>query len=93
MSATGTVLNDLLGLNKPPKAYDNRGPSQAWKNLIETYPDQVMVGTDPCCGADDSYGKLVEEIRTNLLPYFKNDVMEKLAYKNAVRVFKLKDSQ
>ena len=91
MSATGTVINGLLGLNKSALAYDSWGPHRAWKTLIETYPDQVMLGTDPCCGADAGYSKLIDEIRTNLLPYFNNDVMEKLAYKNAVRIFNLKD--
>lgn len=93
LSSTGTVLNELLALNKPAKVYDSQGPHRAWKNLIETYPDQIMLGTDPCCGADGGYSKLVNEYRINLLPHFNKEVMEKVAYKNAVRVFKLKDEK
>lgn len=91
MSATGEVINRLLGLNKAPIAFNSSGPFNGWKKLIEMYPDQVMVGTDPCCGTERGYSELVAEIRSNLLPYFSPEIMEKLAYKNAVRIFKLKE--
>lgn len=91
MSATGEAINRLLGLNKSPIAFNSSGPFKDWKKLIESYPDQVMLGTDPCCGADRGYSDLISELRENLLPYFSSEIMEKLAYKNAVRIFKLKD--
>lgn len=91
MSATGEAINRLLGLNKSPIAFNSSGPFKDWKRLIENYPDQVMLGTDPCCGADRGYSELITELRTNLLPYFSPEVMEKLAYKNAVRIFRLKE--
>jgi predicted TIM-barrel fold metal-dependent hydrolase len=91
MSATGEVINRLLGLNKSPIAFNSFGPFKEWKKLIENYPDQVMLGTDPCCGADRGYSELISELRVNLLPYFSPEIMEKLAYKNAVRIFKLKE--
>lgn len=90
MSATGEAINRLLGLNKSPIAFNSSGPFKDWKKLIESYPDQVMLGTDPCCGADRGYSELISELRVNFLPYFSPEVMEKLAYKNAVRIFKLK---
>jgi len=34
---------------------------------------------------------MVVEIRNNLLPYLSPELMEKLAYKNAVRIFRLKE--
>jgi len=91
MSATGEAINRLLGLNKPPIAFNSSGPFKDWKKLIESYPDQVMLGTDPCCGVESGYSALISELRTNLLPYFSPEIMEKLAYKNAVRIFKLKE--
>lgn len=90
MSATGEAINRLLGLNKSPIAFNSSGPFKEWKTLIETYPDQVMLGTDPCCGADRGYAELISELRVNLLPYFSPEIIEKIAYKNAVRIFNLK---
>lgn len=90
MSATGEAINRLLGLNKSPIAFNSSGPFKEWKTLIETYPDQVMLGTDPCCGADRGYSELIAELRVNFLPYFSSEIIEKIAYKNAVRIFNLK---
>jgi hypothetical protein len=47
-------------------------------NSFGAYPDQVMLGTDPCCGADRGYSELISELRANLLPYFSPEIMEKL---------------
>ncbi len=91
MSATGSAHNKILGINRPARAFDDNGLRPAWRNLIETYPDQIMVGTDACCGWFNSYSDMVAEIRNNLLPYLSAELMEKIAYKNAVRIFKLKE--
>jgi len=91
MSATGSAHNKILGIKRPARAFDDNGLRPAWKNLIETYPDQIMVGTDACCGWFNSYSDMVKEIRENLLPYLSPELMEKIAYKNAVRIFKLKE--
>ncbi len=91
MSATGSAHNKILGINRPARAFDDSGLRPAWKELIETYPDQVMIGTDACCGWFNSYSDMVNELRNNLLPYLSPDLMEKVAYKNAVRIFKLKE--
>ncbi len=91
MSATGSAHNKILGINRPARAFDDNGLRPAWKELIETYPDQVMIGTDACCGWFNSYSDMVNELRNNLLPYLSPDLMEKVAYKNAVRIFKLKE--
>jgi len=91
MSATGSVHNKILGINRPARAFDENGLRPAWKNLIEAYPDQIMIGTDACCGWFNSYSDMVNELRNNLLPYLPPDLIEKIAYKNAVRIFKLKE--
>ena len=91
MSATGSAHNKILGINRPARAFDDSGLRAAWKELIETYPDQIMIGTDACCGWFNSYSDMVNELRNNLLPYLSPDLMERVAYKNAVRIFKLKE--
>ena len=91
MSATGSAHNKILGINRPARAFDENGLRPAWRNLIETYPDQIMLGTEACCGWFNSYSDMVAEIRNNLLPYLPPDLMEKVAYKNAVRIFRLKE--
>jgi len=91
MSATGSVHNKILGINRPARAFDENGLRPAWKKLIETYPDQIMIGTDACCGWFNAYSDMVQEIRNNLLPYLSRELIEKVAYKNAVRIFNLKE--
>lgn len=91
MSATGSIHNKIAGINRPARAFDENGLRPAWKKLIETYPDQVMIGTDACCGWFNSYSDMVKEIRDNLLPYLSPELMEKVAYKNAIRIFKLQE--
>ena len=91
LSAQGASHNKILGINRPARAFDDNGLRPAWKNLIETYPDQIMIGTDACCGWFNAYSDMVVEIRNNLLPYLSPELMEKLAYKNAVRIFRLKE--
>jgi predicted TIM-barrel fold metal-dependent hydrolase len=91
LSAQGSTHNKIQGINRPARVFDDNGLKQAWKNLIETYPDQIMIGTDACCGWFNSYGDMVAEIRNNLLPYLSPELMEKVAYRNAVRIFKLNE--
>jgi len=91
LSAQSSTHNKIQGINRPARVFDDTGLKQAWKNLIETYPDQIMIGTDACCGWFNSYGDMVAEIRNNLLPYLSPELMEKVAYRNAVRIFKLNE--
>jgi len=48
-----------------------------------------MLGTDPCCGLETRYSEMIEDLRTMFLPYLEPEVAEKIAYKNALRWFKL----
>jgi hypothetical protein len=34
-----------------------------------------------CCGGFSSYNEIIEEIRTNLFPHLKPELIEKLAYR------------
>jgi len=72
------------------RIYSETGVRPDWKHLIEKYPNRFMIGTDPCCGQFYKYQKIVDEIRTLLLPHFTEATMKKLAYQNANRIFSLK---
>lgn len=89
LSAQGYIHNKLAGIKRAPRVHTEDGIKDGWKRLIEKFPDRVMVGTDACCGWFGSYSDMVKEIRNNLLPSLEPEVMEKVAYKNAVRLFKL----
>ncbi len=89
LSATGELHNRLARVNRPGRAYNADGLRPKWKALIEAFPDRFMLGSDTCCGWDAHYTEAITEIRTNLLPYLRVDVIERVAYQNALRVFKL----
>ena len=91
------VACEISGKNGPVHAgpfssgrmYGVGGVKQAWLELIKKHPDRVMLGTDPCCGLETRYGEMINDMRTMFLPYFEPEVIEKISYKNAVRLFKL----
>ena len=91
LSANGDLHPRLARVNRPGRAYTANGLRPKWKELIENFPDRFMLGSDTCCGWDAYYAEAIAEIRTNLLPYLRPDVLEQVAYKNALRVFKLTD--
>lgn len=65
------------------------GINSRWLEMIENYPDRVMLGTDPCCGLMPRYGEIVKLLRSRALAAMKPETLEKVAYKNALRVFGL----
>ena len=67
------------------------GINSRWLQMIEDYPDRVMMGTDPCCGLMRRYGEIVQLMRSKALAAMKPETLEKVAYKNALRVFGLPD--
>jgi hypothetical protein len=83
LSATGPI-------HKNQRVYSVSGPTEIWINLIEKYPTRFMVGTDPCCGLDDQYSVLIQEIRENFLPYLKEPTLRAVANGNARRIFGLR---
>lgn len=89
MSATGELHIRLAKVTRPGRAYNSQGLYPKWKALIEAYPDRIMLGSDMCCGWDAFYDEAITEIRTYFLPYLRPDVIEQVAYKNALRVFKI----
>lgn len=95
LSTQGAIFFQLMGTGRSPRAFDANGLKGEWRDTIERFPDRFMLGTDLCCGLDmyasarSNYIALVTEFRTAVLPYLTRETMEKVAHKNAVRVFKL----
>jgi predicted TIM-barrel fold metal-dependent hydrolase len=90
VSSLGAVHVNRLNIPRSPHAYDSGGLYSSWIRLIETYPDQVLLGSDPCCGIDASYSEIITELRTKVLPYLSPATIEKVANQNAIRIFSLK---
>ncbi|MGQ2980600.1 MAG: amidohydrolase family protein [Polaromonas sp.] len=61
-----------------------------WKQLIEDHPDRFMVAIDDVHSWDE-YAGVVAAIRQGVLAMLSPATAEKVAYKNAVRLFRLKD--
>jgi predicted TIM-barrel fold metal-dependent hydrolase len=91
VSSLGAVHVNRLNIPRSPHAYDSGGLYGNWIKFIEAYPDQVLLGSDPCCGIDAAYSEIISELRTSVLPYLSPMTMEKVANKNAVRIFSLKN--
>ena len=92
ISSLGAVHVNRLNIPRSPHAYDSGGLYGNWIKFIEAYPDQVLLGSDPCCGIDAAYSEIISELRTSVLPYLSPMTMEKVANKNAVRIFSLKNN-
>lgn len=72
-----------------PRIVAPSGINSRWLQMIEDYPDRVMMGTDPCCGLMMRYNEIVQVMRSRALAAMKPETLEKVAYKNALRVFGL----
>jgi len=90
VSSLGAVHVNRLNIPRSPHAFDSGGLYRNWIKFIETYPDQVLLGSDPCCGIDAAYSEIITELRTKVLPYLSPATIEKVANQNAVRIFSLK---
>jgi len=91
--SSGGPMHKQLSLGYKPSmgnVFSSTELKKDWKKLIEEYPNQVMIGSDNCCGLENEYDALITELRGGVLQNLPLAVMEKVAYKNAIRVFKLK---
>lgn len=61
-----------------------------WKQLIEDHPDRFMAAIDDVHSWEE-YAGVVASIRLGLLAALTPDTAEKVAYRNAVRIFGLKE--
>lgn len=68
--------------------FSKPGIKPEWAKLIEDYPDRFMVAVDDV-HRWSTYDEVIKVIRTGLLAQLRPETAEKVAYKNAVRVFRL----
>ena len=71
--------------------FSSSGISFSWRELMEDHSDRFMIGTD--AHRDKQFVDGIKTVRKGLLPNLKPDTARKIAYQNAQRLFKLKDSQ
>lgn len=72
-----------------PRIVTSDGINSGWLQMVEDFPDRVMLGTDPCCGLMGRYNEIIHVLRSRALAAMKPDTLEKVAYKNALRIFGL----
>lgn len=89
LSAGGPVHASMSTKLGDGRIYTPRGLKPAWKTLIEEFPNQVMLGSDTCCGLEKRYDEIIQEQREQVLAYLTPATLEQVAYKNAMRLFKL----
>ncbi len=68
------------------------GIKAEWAKLIEDYPDRFMVAVDDV-HRWSTYDEVIKVIRTGLLAQLRPETAERVAYRNAVRVFRLKEPE
>jgi predicted TIM-barrel fold metal-dependent hydrolase len=91
-AAVPNVVCEISGgthIHGIPRIVTQSGINSGWLQMIEEYPDRVMMGTDPCCGLMGRYNEIVQVMRSRALAAMKPETLEKVAYKNALRVFGL----
>jgi predicted TIM-barrel fold metal-dependent hydrolase len=91
-AAAPNVICEISGatqIHGIPRIVTPNGINSRWLQMIEDYPDRVMMGTDPCCGLMGRYNEIVQVMRSRALAAMKPETLEKVAYKNALRVFSL----
>ncbi|MBI3624602.1 MAG: amidohydrolase family protein [Candidatus Rokubacteria bacterium] len=88
------LMVDLSGMHylRTPKLASETGPlDPAWKALIEKLPDRFLMGIDvwaPRLFEPATLNRLIEWTR-RILGELRPEVAEKVAYKNAARLFRL----
>lgn len=71
------------------RVYDARRVRPDYLALIESHPDRFMLGTDPCCGLEHRYDDMIDEARRYLLARLTPETLEKVAYRNALRLLRV----
>ena len=91
LSGGGPVHASMSNKLGDGKFYTSNGLKSGWKDLIEEFPNQVMLGSDTCFGLEKRYDEIIQEQREQVLAYLTPATLEQVAYKNAVRVLRLKE--
>jgi hypothetical protein len=86
LSRKGAVLNK----KEAGQAFStSTGVKIIWLKTLELYPDRFMIGSDTHDPDESKYDAVMQEFRMGLFPYLKPETLKKVAYLNAVRVFRL----
>ena len=78
-------------VHKIMRIFNTSGISPRYEQLILNYSERFFLGTDPCCGLDNLYDEMIQELRVNFLEKLPTNVAERIAYKNAQKVLQLKE--
>ena len=88
LSRKGAVLNE----KEAGQAFSSRnGVKDIWLKSLEMYPDRFMIGSDTHYPDESRYDDVMKEFRDGLFPYLQPETLKKVAYQNAVKVFKLSE--
>ena len=86
LSRKGAVLNE----KEAAQAFSSRsGVKDIWLKSIEMYPDRFMIGSDTHYPDESRYDDVMKEFRDGLFPYLQPETLKKVAYQNAVKIFRL----
>lgn len=86
LSRKGAVLNE----KEAGQAFSSRnGVKDIWLKSFEMYPDRFMIGSDTHYPDESRYDDVMKEFRDGLFPYLQPETLKKIAYQNAVKVFRL----
>lgn len=86
LSRKGAVLNE----KEAGQAFSARnGPKEIWLKSLQLYPDRFMIGSDTHYPDESKYDEVMQEFREGLFPYLPPETLKKIAYQNAVKVFRL----
>jgi len=76
-------------MHRIERVYGTFGVREPWRSLIEAQSTRFMVGSDACCGLENRYEEIIQEIRDHLLPAFSERTIRRIAFQNARRIFRL----
>lgn len=86
LSRKGAVLNE----KEVAQAFSIRnGVKEVWLKSLEMYPDRFLIGSDTHYPDESKYDEVMQEFREGLFPYLQPETLQKVAYQNAVKVFRL----
>ncbi len=75
---TGYIDNIMYDISKPQASL-----KLEWKALFEEFPDRFLIGSDVNTGRWGEYDRVFDTFRKVVLSAVRQDVAEKMAYKNA----------
>ena len=69
--------------------FNSKGIDKNWKELLESYADRFLIGTDAYSEA--SFIEAIQVVRAGLLSNLKTETARKIAWQNAAYLFKLRE--